>query len=95
MKIVKEFIARKIAGEHVLVPTGATAEEFNGMLTMTETAAFIWENLEKVDSLEEMLDLVMEAYDVDRETAQKDVTGLIGGLLQIGFIQCTKEDGTW
>lgn len=95
MKIVKEFIVRKIAGEHVLVPTGSTAEEFNGMMTMTETAALIWENLEKVDSLEEMIDLVMQEYEVDQETAERDVTALVNELVRIGFIQYTKEDGTW
>lgn len=53
MKIVKEFILREIAGECVLVPTGATSQEFNGMITISDTAKFIWENIEKVDSLEE------------------------------------------
>lgn len=48
MKIVKEFILREIAGECVLVPTGATSQEFNGMITISDTAKFIWENIEKV-----------------------------------------------
>lgn len=38
MKIVKEFILREIAGECVLVPTGATSQEFNGMITISDTA---------------------------------------------------------
>lgn len=38
MKIVKEFILREIAGECVLVPTGATSQEFNGMITVSDTA---------------------------------------------------------
>lgn len=42
MKIVKEFILREIAGECVLVPTGATSQEFNGMITISDTAKFIW-----------------------------------------------------
>lgn len=59
MKIVKEFILREIAGECVLVPTGATSQEFNGMITISDTAKFIWENIEKVDSLEEMIQMVL------------------------------------
>ena len=46
MKIVKEFILRDIAGEYVLVPTGETTQEFNGFITITDTAKFIWENIE-------------------------------------------------
>ena len=49
MKIVKEFILRNIAGECVLVPTGATTQEFNGLITMSDTAKFIWENIEKAE----------------------------------------------
>lgn len=65
MKIVKEFILREIAGECVLVPTGATSQEFNGMITISDTAKFIWENIEKVDSLEEMIQMVLDTYDPD------------------------------
>lgn len=95
MKIVKEFIMRTVAGETILVPTGATAEEFNGMLTLTETAKVIWENLEKVDSLDEMAHVLTEQYEVDEETAKQDTVALVSELLRIGFIECTKEDRTW
>lgn len=95
MRIVKEFIMRTVAGETILVPTGATAEEFNGMLTLTETAKVIWENLEKVDSLDEMAHVLTEQYEVDEETAKQDAAALISELLRIGFIECTKEDRTW
>lgn len=95
MRIIKEFIMRTIAGETILVPTGATAEEFNGMLTLTETAKVIWENLEKVDSLDEMAHVLTEQYEVDEETAKQDAAALISELLRTGFIECTKEDRTW
>ena len=83
MKIVKEFILREIAGECVLVPTGATSQEFNGMITISDTAKFIWENIEKVDSLEEMIQMVL------------DTIAFVGALVENGFIECTREDGTW
>ena len=95
MKIVKEFILREIAGECVLVPTGKTSQEFNGMITLSETARLIWENLEKVDSLDEMIDIILEAYEVDEKTARADAVRFIGQLVQNGFIVCTKEDHTW
>ncbi len=95
MKIIKEFILRDIAGECVLVPTGATTQEFNGLITLTDTAKFIWENLEQVDSLEEMVDALLEEYEIDQKTAANDVTQFIVQLLQARFIACTKEDRTW
>lgn len=38
MKIVKEFVLREIAGEAILVPTGATSQDFNGMISLSATA---------------------------------------------------------
>lgn len=95
MRIAKEFILRDIAGECVLVPTGATTQEFNGLITMTDTARFIWENLEKVDSLEELVQKLLEEYEIDEETAKNDAVAFISELLKVGFIECTKEDKTW
>lgn len=95
MKIVKDFILRDIAGESVLVPTGKASEEFNGMITMTDTARFIWERLEKLGSLDELVNAVTETYDVDEETARRDCVGLINALLKRGIVTFSKEDHTW
>lgn len=95
MKIAKEFILREIAGECVLIPTGTTTQEFNGLITLSDTAKFIWENMEKVDSLDEMVKSITDEYEVDEETARRDVIGFISQLLQTGFVECTKEDKTW
>lgn len=95
MKIVKEFILREIAGECVLVPTGATTQEFNGLITLSETAKYIWENIEKVDSLEEMIESILNTYEIDRETAARDAVEFISQLVNAGFVVCTREDKTW
>lgn len=95
MKIVKEFILREIAGECVLVPTGATTQEFNGLITLSDTARFIWEHIEQAESLEDMVQKILEEYEIDEETARKDAIAFISQLLGAGFVQCTKEDKTW
>ena len=82
MKIVKEFILREIAGECVLVPTGATSQEFNGMITISDTAKF-------------MIRMVLDTYEIDEETARRDTIAFVGALVENGFIECTREDGTW
>ena len=95
MKIVKEFILRKIAGECVLVPTGTTSQEFNGMVTLSETAGFIWEHLEEAECLEDLVRQMREVYEVDEETATQDAVGFISALMERGIVACTKEDETW
>ena len=50
MKRNTDFMLRDIAGEVILVPTGAATQQFNGMITLNEVAAFIWKNLNEKDS---------------------------------------------
>lgn len=95
MKIIKDFILREIAGEHVLVPTGAASQEFNGMISMTDTAKFIWEHLESVQSLEEMVQTITDTYEVDEATARRDVIGLVNALLEHGMVTFSREDHRW
>ena len=95
VRIAKEFILRDIAGDYVLVPTGATTQEFNGLITLSGTAKFIWENIEKANSLEEMVAWILDEYEIDEETALKDAVSFINQLVQTGFVECTKEDRSW
>ena len=95
MKIIKEFILREIAGECILVPTGETTQEFNGLITLSDTARFIWENIEKTGSFQELVDLMLEENEIDEETAKRDAARLITALLKNGFIECSKEDRSW
>ena len=95
MKIIKEFILREIAGECILVPTGETTQEFNGLITLSDTARFIWENIERADSFEELVKMMLEEYEIDEETAKRDAYNFIDQLLASGFVALTKEDKSW
>ena len=87
MKRIKEYIKRNIAGEIVLVPAGQTAEDFNGMITLTESGDFIWEHLEEARDFNHLVELILEEYDIDKETAAKDASAFLMQLLQAGMIQ--------
>jgi hypothetical protein len=95
MKIVKDFILREIAGECVLVPTGETSQELNGMININASARFMWENVEKADSFENLVSLVLAEFEVEEERARRDVAAFVNDLVKYGFIVPTKEDKTW
>ena len=46
MRIKKKFVLREIAGEYVLVPVGEAARELNGIVTVNELGAFLWNLLQ-------------------------------------------------
>lgn len=87
MKKIKSFISRTIAGETVLVPSEETAHDFNGMISLTDTVAFIWEHIEEAADFNQLVDMILDEYEVDRKTAAADASGFIMQLLQHDMIQ--------
>ena len=86
MKRNTDFMLRDIAGEVILVPTGAATQQFNGMITLNEVAAFIWKNLDESESREILVDKIMDEFEVDRETATRDVIGFVSDLYERGLV---------
>lgn len=80
MKLKKEFILREIAGEYILVPTGETTLNFNGLITVNELGAFIWNNIEKVNSEENILKLILDEYEVEENIAREDLNEFLNKL---------------
>lgn len=86
MKVSDEFILREIAGEYLLVPVGAAAAKFNGLITLNETAHTIFRALSEGSTAEELTALVVSEYEVDSDTARADVDEFIQQLRQIGAL---------
>ena len=80
MKLKKEFILREIAGEYILVPTGETTLNFNGLITVNELGAFICNNIEKVNSEEDILKLILDEYEVEENIAREDLNEFLNKL---------------
>ena len=92
MKKTQTFIKRDINGESILIPTGDTAREFNGMITLQGTAGFIWDHIEEATSLEHLIDMITDEFDVDRKTAGSDAIFFIMQLLRAGMIRITGKN---
>ena len=69
MKIKDGFILKKVAGTAIVVAVGKRVKEFGGIISLNETAEFLWNNLEKANSAEELADILCEEYDVTKEKA--------------------------
>ncbi|MBQ2445961.1 MAG: PqqD family protein [Oscillospiraceae bacterium] len=70
MKIKDGFVLRSIAGTHVVVPTGDNCLNFNGMITLNDSAAFLWRVLQEGSDVEGMTKALLGEYEVDEETAR-------------------------
>ncbi|MBQ2643284.1 MAG: PqqD family protein [Eubacterium sp.] len=77
MKIKEGFILRNVADNYVVVPIGEATVDFNGMMSLNETGAFLFGKLIEGIEKDELVEALMEEYDVDQERAEKDVTAFI------------------
>lgn len=77
LKIKKGFMLRQVAGNYIVIGIGEEAVDFNGMVTINETGAFLWKILENGADKEDLLEALMKEYDVDEESAKKDITNFL------------------
>ena len=73
MKIKGELLIREVAGEIIAIPLGETALRFNGMICLNEVSAHIWKGLQEETSKEEMLNSILQEFDVSMEEASTDL----------------------
>ena len=73
MKIKEDFILRKVADSYVVVPVNKMTLDFNGIINLNETGAFLFELLQKGAERDGLVDKMLEEYDVDREKAEVDI----------------------
>ena len=83
MQINKDFTIQKVGTSYLAVPVGETSKTYHGMIRLNEMAAFIWGQLESRDmSEDELVDVILAEYEVEREVAQKDVHALLQTLAE-------------
>lgn len=77
MKIKKDFILRKVADSYVVVPVGKMTLDFNGIINLNETGAFLFGELQKGADREELIEKLLAEYDVTPEKAANDIDTFI------------------
>ena len=78
MKTRKGYSLRTLGNEYIIVADGLEAVDFSHMVSMNESAALLWEAVEGKDfDANTLADLLMENYDISRETAEHDVAVLL------------------
>ena len=80
LKIKEGYLLRKVAGKYIVVPVGEEAMDFNGVITVNETGAFLWEKLQCDIEQQQLVDLMLSEYDIDEQTATDDVSAFINSL---------------
>ena len=80
MKIKSGFIVKEIAGQYVVIALGAASKIFNGIIKLNDSGKFIWDKLVVGADKDDIVNALLEEYDVDRTVAEADVDKFIDEL---------------
>lgn len=87
MKIKDGFVLRRVMGKAVVVATGEVGDSFHGMIKLNDTAADVWQWLTEGCTTDQLVQNVIEKYDVSPETAAADVKTFLDHLSSEGVLE--------
>lgn len=88
MKTKKGFNLRNVCGENIIVAEGIENIDFSKIISMNESAAYLWKNIQNRDfDADELTRLLLEEYDTDEATASADAKQLLQQWSQAGIIE--------
>ena len=87
MKIKDGFILREVADSYLVVAVGKRAKKFNGLITLNETGAFLWEQLSKGSDSEQLVKKLLAEYDIDETSAKAGVSAFLAKLQEANLLE--------
>ena len=87
MKIKEDFVLRKVADSFVVVPVNDMSLDFNGIINLNETGAFLSEALQSGATSEELLDKLLDEYEVTEAIAKRDIEVFLGKVKEADILE--------
>lgn len=88
MKIIEGFRLRDVMGQATVIGEGVNQVNFNKLITLNNSAAFLWKQVEGKEFDDTTLaDLLIEEYGIDRELAVKDSKAIAAQWLDAGLVE--------
>ena len=88
MKLLDGLVLRPLGSEFFVTGEGLARIDFNKLVSMNTTAAYLWKELQGCDfTLEDMVEKLTDRYEVDSETARTDAQKLLASWRDAGLIE--------
>ncbi len=87
MKIKEGYLLRQVASNYVVVAVGSAVMDFNGMITLNDTGALLWNTLEQGSDRDGLIQALLAEYDVERSVAEADIDAFIKKLQGADLIE--------
>lgn len=87
MKLKSGFVLEEVGGIFLAVAVGERAEELKVLIKLNSTGAFLWQKLAERDVSEaELVEALLEEYEVSRDVAEKSVASFVKSVADGGLI---------
>lgn len=86
MKLKSGFTLREITGDFIVVPTGDNYLDFGAVISLNESGAFLWSQLQEGKNADELSAALMAEYCVDADTANADTAEFVNLLKEHGLM---------
>lgn len=86
MKPKEGFLLREVDDTSIVVATGTAATEFSGLITLNQTGTFLWRALEQDATEDDLVNKLMDEYEIDEATARRDVQAFIARAKDAGLL---------
>ena len=89
MKQKEGFVLRTVCGEHVIVGEGLGTIDFGKLISLNETAAWLWKQAQELGDfdVEKLAERLCEEYDVTAEQAQSDIAAIVAEWQNVGVVE--------
>ena len=88
MRTKKGFKLRTVCGENIIVGEGIENIDFSRIISLNESAAYLWNNVQDREfDASTLTELLQAEYEVDEETARRDAQALIEKWVSAGIIE--------
>ena len=83
----KELVTRDVAGEEIIVPIKGHVGDLEGVFTLNEVGAMIWRLMDGQTTVRQLMEAVINEYEVESLEAEKDVVDFLRSLEDAGLIR--------
>ncbi|WP_333887976.1 PqqD family protein [Sphingobacterium siyangense] len=88
MKLRSDLVLRTIGSDHLIVDPSQDMVDLSTVYTLNSSAAWLWEQLKGKDfTIDTIVDLLCENYDVDIEQAKSDAEILLQDFQKQGLLE--------
>ena len=87
MRVIEGFVLRPLGEEFLVIGEGISQINFNKMISLNSSAAYLWRNVEGKDfTVEDLAKLLTDEYEVSGERAAADAAAIAAKWIEAGIV---------